>query len=1020
MKTQNTFSDGINMDVNPLVAPKTVMSNCLNGTLITYNGNENVLQNDMGNGKVHYAYLPQGWVPVGMAEHGGIIYVAAYNPETKESQLGSFPSPQQRFENTKNGGKQFTLAPGKYKLFDDKDLELKPGNKLAIALEQCPYTIIEPNFNNDNLKHKRHWGIQLCLLTSNGVLTDITEYVKTLVTPKEAAIYDPNENYKNYFFVPATEDEDPNYLLRNLRIYSGTLVGVPYINVIENLASSMDVEILPGLDSNNKIKFKVKCHIVSSSQLYGYQQELGLKGISWSVRGGCLTHDDGGVELIPSEIINNLEDTQEYSIDLEFIINPDIAVNLNASSTDITITLTPAFNWGSNINTLQSELTYTQTFDATKIGTGIHKINYWRYYYTEDFTTLTWGMESYPALGEEIQNLTLQFVNYKGEDVLFEGEPFKLSLEHDYYNGEFTEVLDSSIFTDKLPYIAKLSWTVGDQEQADYRWIIPTPLYNTFYQIKRVNDFHKDWGVTEYGKEMQALNKITGNILKFANEPNEKVELYTPDIVPFYSTNPNIREINLTNTYTYTLNPKLTVTEALNNYPFTLSYSTATNLAYIHNNTTYRGFIKNELTSTIDINYVLEDNVRVTKLFENHQGDLFSYGSYLVVGVTRQEHSPDTNKVMCYGYHNGELVINPVAIETADANRTLTWRAENYWDVISNYLSQLQNISQRFILPIVFFCEDEYLDNASVRDEGDPDIRSLGLNFALKREGTWCLYWDREVWSTIGSGWVRYNGYDILSNFSLISQFKSKTPATVYESRLENTNKIHQYGFPFFRCAAQTFKNVRGYLIKDLSTATSQDEDVEFTFKVEANVDIDLTLEGQDYNTIIKQNLIDYFEKESKLYTGNVKNRVGYYKVVFGIELSYTNDTNSQISQEFTFTNIKPGTYEVQELIKSYNTYGIETLVKFVDVNGTNYYVPKELLDADTVYERLDNGSLVEKNNATVEKYGDFRYIVGDFLYDHRPCLLVAQVEEDYCGFELEKLPTFRGDLVFGSTTPSN
>jgi len=44
-------------------------------------------------------------------------------------------------------------------LFTDKDLELKPGNKLAIALENSPYNIIEPNFNNDSLKHKRHWGI---------------------------------------------------------------------------------------------------------------------------------------------------------------------------------------------------------------------------------------------------------------------------------------------------------------------------------------------------------------------------------------------------------------------------------------------------------------------------------------------------------------------------------------------------------------------------------------------------------------------------------------------------------------------------------------------------------------------------------------------------------------------------------------------------------------------------------------------------------------------------------------------
>ena len=41
-----------------------------------------MLQNDMGNGRVETAFLPPGYVPVGMKEHGGIIYVASYNPIT--------------------------------------------------------------------------------------------------------------------------------------------------------------------------------------------------------------------------------------------------------------------------------------------------------------------------------------------------------------------------------------------------------------------------------------------------------------------------------------------------------------------------------------------------------------------------------------------------------------------------------------------------------------------------------------------------------------------------------------------------------------------------------------------------------------------------------------------------------------------------------------------------------------------------------------------------------------------------
>ena len=93
-ETVNTFTDGMVKDLHPLTTPKTVLTDALNATLITYDGNEYILQNDMGNGKVETSRLPKGYVPVGMTEYGGIIYVASYNPLTKTSQIGSFPSPR--------------------------------------------------------------------------------------------------------------------------------------------------------------------------------------------------------------------------------------------------------------------------------------------------------------------------------------------------------------------------------------------------------------------------------------------------------------------------------------------------------------------------------------------------------------------------------------------------------------------------------------------------------------------------------------------------------------------------------------------------------------------------------------------------------------------------------------------------------------------------------------------------------------------------------------------------------------
>ena len=101
---KNTFSGGILTDYNNLVTPNTFMTNCLNGTNITFNGNELVLQNDSGNTVLKYEYvdskgdkqsvdvkLEEGYVPVGLKEYNGILYIASVN-EAGDCEIGSYPS----------------------------------------------------------------------------------------------------------------------------------------------------------------------------------------------------------------------------------------------------------------------------------------------------------------------------------------------------------------------------------------------------------------------------------------------------------------------------------------------------------------------------------------------------------------------------------------------------------------------------------------------------------------------------------------------------------------------------------------------------------------------------------------------------------------------------------------------------------------------------------------------------------------------------------------------------------------
>lgn len=90
----NTFTGGLNTDLHPLLQPNDTLSDCVNGTLITYNGNENMLQNDMGNYALKGAQLPDGYIPLGMKEYQGVVYMVLLNPETHKVQIGSYPSPQ--------------------------------------------------------------------------------------------------------------------------------------------------------------------------------------------------------------------------------------------------------------------------------------------------------------------------------------------------------------------------------------------------------------------------------------------------------------------------------------------------------------------------------------------------------------------------------------------------------------------------------------------------------------------------------------------------------------------------------------------------------------------------------------------------------------------------------------------------------------------------------------------------------------------------------------------------------------
>ena len=238
----NTFSEGLVTDINPIAAQNNSLSNCLNGTFITYNGNEFILQNDMGNSKIEYAKLPTGYVPVGIKEYGGVIYVASYNPMTKKGQVGSFPSPQHIFTPTEIGVSDITLTEENFLtngLYHDVRIPLTADDKILNINDQfaIKITATEPfqdsvfnvvsNLIPDNL------GIikfKLAALDKNSEFI----YIDTKITQKESTLFkgEDEEVTFDYWAVINGDIEIEDFDIYNLKA-SGKLYLVAELEVLD-------------------------------------------------------------------------------------------------------------------------------------------------------------------------------------------------------------------------------------------------------------------------------------------------------------------------------------------------------------------------------------------------------------------------------------------------------------------------------------------------------------------------------------------------------------------------------------------------------------------------------------------------------------------------------------------------------------------------------------------------------------------------------------------------------------------
>lgn len=551
-QTVNTWSKGLQMDTNPMVQNNDTLTGALNATFITQNGNEVILQNDMGNRRVDNAVLPDGYEPVGMKEYGGIIYIAAYNPITNRSQIGSFPSPERRINEIDDDSLQanvnFNFSYYQEKNLNNitclqqdlvlipltKDTSLHAGDKFILWTNDNLYSYDITNMNNifgnqvESPKNKQY-TLSVGILNSQNEFVDITNTLvrwdndgNLINTDNLSDLMKFNTGYFIKYGEPEktlSHDTDADSALKNERelsfqvmkanTYSYKLVGPLYLQVKYNHIQDFSYNIYGNYN--------------------GKDADLYIEGfITYNCPDGCSNdnindssndyhsyyegkvNENFGFDFI---VFNEGYTDEGYKYSTDCIYDP--STNLykvtlikhikltNIKNTTIEYVLGVKANLNDQI--YLAGLSTKGTLDLSKLGSGEISITGWRFInnYNTKSGTITYTLDAYPKYEDKFTNITFTFTNV-------ENNKNQIRIEAPVNNGktnlnvEWNPNKENSYFWERALYRVSISYNTEqgntiiikhDDQNYHNEFYLTTELFNSCYSSKSTNsDFVVDYG----------------------------------------------------------------------------------------------------------------------------------------------------------------------------------------------------------------------------------------------------------------------------------------------------------------------------------------------------------------------------------------------------------------------------------------------------------------------------------------------------------------------------------------------
>lgn len=548
--TINTFNEGMVKDLHPLTTPNNVLTDALNATLVTYNGNELVLQNDMGNTKISNAFLPAGYVPVGMKEHGGIIYVAAYNPKTKKGQIGSFPSPKQLWENegwtvNSNGtaidnvsistsdfynGDYISVETIKTSLFKYQNgfaREFHPGDKYTITIPSTVNTTLQNYVNEGKIK------LQLGVIKKDGsieIMADASEdWFLTPVVLEEPEIPEPDPE-TGETPEPEPVDEVPVQLANGAsevisRAKAGGVQKYPNPRVF-NASSSGNLILIINIVTLDSFDLTREYELIEvNDEVEEGAEQTTHEEIQVTFKGQGTLNNDNVNNL---GIYNKTTDTHSNAQGNLYITSG--AQGSNGKYGTKSFEIYPELSYG-YVNRMKS----SGSIDFNRIRTSQGDFHEWRYFVTDQYIKIGWAYEFY-NLGDKVQlnGIQMDLYDFVKPSTYPNNPDVSIIFTKEYYSGNFEDYIrfDQYNIMKGHIYVVRISQVLDSGlKTITHKMLYVSKLYNANYNSVYNNNEDVDFKkCVEFTAPTNAIEVSIGFDQDFVyrQSDTQKVNVKTP------------------------------------------------------------------------------------------------------------------------------------------------------------------------------------------------------------------------------------------------------------------------------------------------------------------------------------------------------------------------------------------------------------------------------------------------------------------------------------------------------------